>query len=154
MAKNHVWGAQRPKGEPTTILLIGHRVKLPSKYISLYSQINVALGPQRRRTLFNRGWLMLKFTACPRVEDKFLQSVQLHKGHFYHSPFRGEGQGTSWRRSRKTVTAGGQEDWSGPAPSGHDSWTSSSCGRLHDIYVRLRQSTFQHGWKGAWEPHP
>lgn len=153
MAKNHVWGAQRPKGEPTTILLIGHCVKLPSECVSLYSQINVDLGPQQR-TLFNRWWLMLKFTACPSVEHKSLQSVQRHIGHFYHSPSRCEGQGTSWRRSRKTVRARGQEDWSGPAPSGHDSWAPSSCGRLHDIYVRLRQWTFQHGWEGAWEPHP
>lgn len=55
MPKSMAWKVIGPNGEPTIVLLNGHVVKLPHKYLCLYPLINVLFSNLSGEALFCGG---------------------------------------------------------------------------------------------------
>jgi hypothetical protein len=138
------------------LLLNIQSIKLPSKFISLYSQISLDLKPHQRS--FFVQWTVVN-TELVKVQTKgiYLQSTGPQMGCLHHMPSR---------EDSATITKAVQKDFQKlertrvkqchldrAVPDPLHSWTHRSCSCLHKTCTKSSQSTVQPGG-GAHEELP
>lgn len=101
----HNWGVHRPQVGPTIILLNGHSIKSPSKFMPLYPYISVALRSHLRSCFV----LWMEADAEPTAENTGQWSVQPQMRHIcITQPLAGLREHYE-RRGRKIAGARSQE---------------------------------------------